>query len=50
MFAVGKFEIRREFVADFEPFEVDNADVLLPAFPNLALLKFHRRKIIAPAV
>ena len=45
MFAVGKFEIRRRFITDLEPFELDNADVFLAAFPNLALLKFHREKI-----
>jgi len=41
MFAVGELEIRRGFVTDFEPFEVNNADVLVAAFPDLALLKFH---------
>ena len=45
MFAVGKLEIRRGFVADFEPFELNNADVFVAAFPDLALLKFHRWKI-----
>ncbi len=44
MFAVGELEIRRGFVTDFEPFEVNNADVDLAAFPDLALLKFHCSK------
>lgn len=45
MLAVGEFEIRRGFITDFEPFEMNNADVLIAAFPDLALLKFHGRKI-----
>jgi hypothetical protein len=47
MFAVGELEVRRGFVTDFEPFEVNNADVFIAAFPDLALLKFHRRKFIS---
>ena len=46
MFAVGELKIRRGFVTDFEPFEMNNADVGVAAFPDLALLKFHRRKIL----
>jgi hypothetical protein len=45
MFAVGELEVRRGFVTDFEPFKMNNADVDVAAFPDLALLKFHRRKI-----
>jgi hypothetical protein len=45
MFAVRELEIRRGFVTDFEPFELNNADILIAAFPDLALLKFHRKKI-----
>src|ERR1700722_6614897 len=45
MFAVGELAIRRGFVTDFEPLEMNNADVFVAAFPDLALLKFHRRKI-----
>ena len=45
MFAVGELEIRPGFVADFKPFEPDNADVFVAAFPDLTLLKFHRRDI-----
>jgi hypothetical protein len=41
MFAVGEFGIRRGFVADLEPFELNDADVGFAAFPNLALLQFH---------
>ena len=44
MFAVGELEIRRGFVTDFEPFELNNADLFAAAFPDLALLKFHGRK------
>ena len=40
MFAVGELEIRRRFVTDFEPFKMNNADVYVAAFPDLALLKF----------
>jgi hypothetical protein len=45
MLAVGEPEIRRGFIADFEPFEVNNADVGVAAFPDLALLKFHGKRI-----
>ena len=45
MFAIGKPRIRRGFVTDFEPFEMNNADIGVAAFPDLALLKFHGRKI-----
>jgi hypothetical protein len=47
MFAVGEFKTQCGFVTDFEPFEVDNADVFVAAFPDLALLKFHRGKFIS---
>ena len=45
MLAVGELEVRGGFVADFEPFEVDDADEFLAALPDLALLKFHGREI-----
>jgi hypothetical protein len=45
MFAVGELEIRRGFVTDFEPFKMNNANVDVAAFPDLALLKFHGKKI-----
>ena len=45
MFAVVEFEIRRGFVTDFEAFELNDPNVLGAAFPDLALLKFHGRKI-----
>ena len=41
MLAVSELEIGGGFVADFEPFEVDDADEFLAALPDLALLKFH---------
>jgi len=44
MFAVGELEIGRGFVADFEPFKLNDADVFVAAFPDLALLKFHGRE------
>ena len=47
MFAVGELEIRRGFVTDFEPFEVNNADVFIAAFPDLALLKFQDQAQLA---
>ena len=43
VFAAGEREIRRGFVINFEPFELNNADVGVAAFPHLALLKFHWR-------
>jgi len=33
-------EIRHHFIADFETFEMDDADEFIALFPNLALLKF----------
>jgi hypothetical protein len=41
MLAVGEFEIRGRFVADFQSFEVDDPDEFAVAAPDLALLKFH---------
>jgi hypothetical protein len=40
MFAVGELAIRGGFVTDGEAFDVNNANVDVAAFPNLALLKF----------
>ena len=49
MFAVGELEVRRGFITHFEPFEVNNADVGVAAFPDLALLKLHGKKITSLA-
>jgi hypothetical protein len=38
MRAVGELKIRGGFVTDFEPCEVNDADVFAAAFPDLALL------------
>jgi hypothetical protein len=43
MFTVGELEIGSGFVADFEPFKLNDAYVGAAAFPNLALFKFHAR-------
>ena len=37
MRAVGKPKVGGRFIADFEPFEVDDAHELFIALPNLAL-------------
>lgn len=44
MFAAGEVLAGGGFVADFEPFKLDDAHVLIAAFPDLALLQFHGRK------
>ena len=42
MFSIAGLEIRHHFIADFEAFEMDDADEFITVFPNLALLKFQR--------
>lgn len=49
MFSTLELEVRGGFVSDFEPFEVNDADVFNAAFPDLALLKLHWRNFIFPA-
>jgi hypothetical protein len=49
MFSALELEVRGGFVTDFEPFEVNDADVFSAAFPDLALLKFHWRNFSFPA-
>lgn len=43
MFAVSELRVRGGFVADFETLEMHDADESFAAFPDLALLKFHRK-------
>jgi hypothetical protein len=45
MRSVGEPKVRGGFVSDFEPLEVDDADVLFAALPNLALFQFHGLRI-----
>ena len=40
MFALAGREVLESLVADFEPFEVDDADEVIADFPDLTLLKF----------
>lgn len=40
MFAFGAVKILEDFVGDFEPFEMDDADEFIAVFPDLPLLKF----------
>src|SRR5580704_17636843 len=49
MGAVGEMEGGGRLVADFQPFEVDDAHKIIAALPDLALLKFHGREDISPA-
>lgn len=41
MRAAAELEVCGGLVADFKPFEVDDADKFIAALPDLALLKFH---------
>ena len=40
VFAFGGVEILKNFVSDFQPFEMNDADVFIAMFPNLALSEF----------
>jgi hypothetical protein len=46
--AVSELKGGRGFVADFQPFQVDDAHKFIAALPDLALLKFHGREGISP--
>jgi hypothetical protein len=50
MLTVGELGIGRRLVTDFEPFELDDADVFTAAFPNLALAQFHGNACLSRAV
>jgi len=40
VFAFGGVEILEDFVSNFQPFEMNDADVFIAMFPNLALSEF----------
>ena len=42
MFAFVRGEALEDFITYFQAFQVDDADVFRPVFPNLPLLKFQR--------
>ena len=41
MLAGAALQALERFVADFQPFQMHDADIFVAAFPNLVLLKFH---------
>lgn len=45
MCAAGELETGAGLVADFEAFQLDDAHIFRAAFPDLALLQFHQKKI-----
>jgi hypothetical protein len=49
VFAALGLEIGNGLVTDFEAFEVNDADIFLAAFPDLALSQFHGRRFISLA-
>jgi hypothetical protein len=50
VFAGLGFKSRLGFVTDFQTFEVNDADIFLAAFPDLALSQFHGESFISLAV
>jgi hypothetical protein len=54
MFAFAAVQILQNFVSDFQSFEMNDADVFVAMFPNLALSEFQRhvdlRKTVSPKI
>ena len=46
--AVGALEALEGLVADFQPFQLHDADEIFAAFPRLALFQFHAYTIVFP--
>ena len=46
MFAFAAMEILQDLVSDPKPFKVNDADVFIAVFPDLALLKFQRHEVL----
>ena len=44
VFAFAGMEILEDFIRDFQSFEVNDADVFVAMFPDLALLEFKRHE------
>jgi hypothetical protein len=45
VFALAAVEIFEDFIRDLQPLEMNDADVFVAMFPNLALLEFERHEI-----
>ncbi len=48
VFAIRALQALEGLVADFQPFQLHDADEFLAAFPRLALLQFHAYTIVFP--
>jgi hypothetical protein len=46
MLAGAALQALERFVADFQPFQMHDADIFVAAFPNLVLLKFHSPTVV----